>query len=968
MPNWYNGIEGLVSRLESALASQVGTKGSTNTGKGWSAWLMKHPDVNNAEVKAIGLDKLLDHNANTPLKAEDLHQWAVDNRLPLEQDVLSNGSTQYGAYTLKGPKQGYTETLYYSPVDDGVRVPREFRANHFEDLEDNLDFHTRQAQRPVSKGGLAHHVEEIQSDWAQAARDKGTYDPARPWEVFDPVTGEIHSSHPTRKSAADAADYVTHQLRREDGSPRFLDYIDARSEDRVPETPWALEQRGVPMYARAGFSKNLYDAASDPNVTHFTWSTGNQNSDHYNLATHGVHELRYTPPVYPNDGELKAMRPDGGLYRRFTVDAEHPLESYIGKELANRLLETDATGTWGVHVLPTHSISVGGQGMRNFYDQKLPKEAAWQLRRLGMDPSVVGTVDVVGPPKVNGAEFNEISSRFWNRRNSPLYQDMTPEAFSGWQSDLIDLGHKYDPEATHGLVYAADAVIGDAYDAFRANPSHQTRTNLRDAVRQAKDAFINAIGAARDTVHGFELTPEIRQRILERGLPIMGGGGLGLMSALGNSSKAEAAGLPSITRRTSSLIEAPLEDVIAFAKQHAGRDLTPEELRNIEAYWQQGSRVPAFRAAGPDEKRAWAVNSWDQPGTHFDLTPDGAQARDFEVYPTEVRPYLLRARSVAPVTDQEANSPSDLLHVLETGSTPYLEGRQAQTYFGRRIDPEEIAPALKRLGVDGLLYDNATEGLAELTAKAKALQHTWKGTGLESRRAEDISNPSLVIMPDAGSRDISRAKFDPERYTNPSFLASAAGGGLGVGLLSSQAFAAPSASQQIKEIAEGQAAPWEGLENTGSVHLPAGKDDPFLALLHGAAGLTRPGWVADIGTSALNQPMEAALNVGMLAGRVSPWVGVPLMLSGAAHTDDAYAPAIPLDGRKVHVPQAEARPAIGRTAPESADYDALLSAYKQQNPTLGDFWESHVSGPMNKWYTDNVLDNQALVNLWANRP
>ena len=78
-----------------------------------------------------------------------------------------------------------------------------------------------------------------------------------------------------------------------------------------------------------------------------------------------------------NDGtyDIKASKKDNEIFNQKSI-SEQSLPDYVGKEMANKIIEAEksrkptATGTNYARGL---DLEVGGEGMKGFYDQMLPK-------------------------------------------------------------------------------------------------------------------------------------------------------------------------------------------------------------------------------------------------------------------------------------------------------------------------------------------------------------------------------------------------------------------------------------------------------------------------------------------------------------------------------------------------------------------------------------------------------------------
>jgi hypothetical protein len=134
------------------------------------------------------------------------------------------------------------------------------------------------------------------------------------------------------------------------------------------------------------------------------------------------------------------------------------------------------------------------------------------------------------------------------------------------------------------------------------------------------------------------------------------------------------------------------------------------------------------------------------------------------------------------VSDRESNSLGALMHLMENGapvSTLNIRNladldSAAMKYYGRKPTPQEVADFASIKKIDSFVYPNRSE--ASIGNAAHDRGEVIQSLPVIDRSADNIPNPSLVLMPNnGGSRDISRAKFDIGQYLDPKYTASAAG-------------------------------------------------------------------------------------------------------------------------------------------------------------------------------------------------
>lgn len=202
------------------------------------------------------------------------------------------------------------------------------------------------------------HVEELQSDWGQDGREKGFYDPKKPYEVFNKKTGEVLSSHPTHSDAWDAFRSIPEDQAAD------LDY--GRSQ-KVPGGPYV----GNTQHWTDLALKNVLREAALGNYDGVVFTPGQAQADRYGLEKQ-VDAIHYTPETKT----LHAQPKNGGNpIVQSDVEPQH-LPGLIGKEAASKLM--DPSNAYNVNGTTRHSLvgddlKMGGEGMKGYYDSIVPK-------------------------------------------------------------------------------------------------------------------------------------------------------------------------------------------------------------------------------------------------------------------------------------------------------------------------------------------------------------------------------------------------------------------------------------------------------------------------------------------------------------------------------------------------------------------------------------------------------------------
>ncbi len=200
-----------------------------------------------------------------------------------------------------------------------------YRSTHWE--EPNVLAHVRFNDRVDVAGKKTLFIEEIQSDWHQAGREKGYNRPL------------------TR------ADYEAGKTIRVPGG--------------VPDAPFTKTWDDLVLKRMVRYSaENGYDQIA--------WTTGKMQAERYDLAKF-VDRVDYLPST----GNLNAFK-DGKIVMS-EVATPQKLQDYIGKEAADRLLNRPTNivshGSDRWNQISGIDLQVGGEGMKGFYDKILVEKA-----------------------------------------------------------------------------------------------------------------------------------------------------------------------------------------------------------------------------------------------------------------------------------------------------------------------------------------------------------------------------------------------------------------------------------------------------------------------------------------------------------------------------------------------------------------------------------------------------------------
>jgi len=320
-------------------------------------------------------------------------QEAYDSGLIFQPEYEEG--TQFGEWTLKGGRD-YEEKLLVLP--EATDRSKNYTGGHFQ--EDNVVAHIRSTSRMIGNK-RAHFIEEFQSDWwldgrqmgfagenkkgLHVEKERGGY-----FGIFDKDGNRISSVNNPYNTEAEANEVVQHMINQ-----------------GVPKMPFTN------TWPDLAFRRAVYDAAGrDADV--IAWTNGAEQADRYDLRNY-VDEIQVTLPEKPVPGEkvtrevvigVKNGRPiplevdDKGIITHTTLYSQRdivgkPLEEFIGKEMADKIMAAEKHGTFsGV------DLYIGGEGKKKLYDKMFPKIANKFAKKYGEKAELVDMETPDGVVKV----------------------------------------------------------------------------------------------------------------------------------------------------------------------------------------------------------------------------------------------------------------------------------------------------------------------------------------------------------------------------------------------------------------------------------------------------------------------------------------------------------------------------------------------------------------------------------------
>ena len=383
-------------------------------------------------------------------------------------------------------------------LDKKRNSPKPYYSGHWTD-DPNVLAHMRVQDRKGPNGEKILHVEEIQSDWHQEGRKKGYKNEEalnKAQLAFDNYNKDARErmrqlllKESESEMAPDRAlRFVNQYVDGMDASavasflnekPAFVDLYRATKDvgsTGVPDAPFKKNWHELAM-------KRLLNYAAENGYDSIALTPGAEQAKRYSLAKQ-LDEVQFDP----NTGYLAGRDHNGKLVvAQKGVTAEN-LEDYIGKEGAQKILQTPVDEV-GQHTLRGADLEVGGEGMKGFYDKMLPDYLNTFGKPYGSQVQMNSTPVSTRDPK----------STSWGGGMPGDHPFITVQ----------DLNEPFD-----GMV-----------ELMRRNADTGEETLVGRMTRPESERLMAEELKKLDTynqikLHNFPITPEMRESIKQKGLPL----------------------------------------------------------------------------------------------------------------------------------------------------------------------------------------------------------------------------------------------------------------------------------------------------------------------------------------------------------------------------------------------------------------------------------------------------------------
>jgi hypothetical protein len=374
-------------------------------------------------------------------------------------------------------------------LDVAKKTSTNYKSQHWDDP--NVLAHIRVQDRTGPNGEKILHVEEIQSDWHQQGRKQGYKsgnDHEKQWKDYQKeLLNKYGIESEDRNLAGIYSDLSTNATPEE--MARYNELKDLVSADSkgVPDAPFKKNWHELAM-------KRLLNYAADNGYDSIALTPGSEQAKRYDLSKqiNTISWNKRNDGLYGIEADTVEGRP---IIKKGMTEQE--LEDTVGKEVASRIVngvgrfESDPlfdSGKLTRGKLENLDLKVGGEGMMGFYDKMLPDYLNNYGKSYGAQVEMNSVPISTRDPKSTGWDGGQGDHPFMTS------QDLS-EPFDG----MVELLRRNPETGEHDLVGRM----------LRADSERRIAQELQklDTVNQIK-------------LHNFPITPEMRESIKQKGLPL----------------------------------------------------------------------------------------------------------------------------------------------------------------------------------------------------------------------------------------------------------------------------------------------------------------------------------------------------------------------------------------------------------------------------------------------------------------
>lgn len=262
----------------------------------------------------------------------------------------------------------HAKSLYEkgSPYSGIKPISTDFKSQHFD--QPNILAHMRVNDRVDADGKKVLFVEEVQSDWHQAGRKKGYFSQeaidknmAEQSKLVAEKTKILDEAKPFTDKGMDAPQDVLDRFTAADDRLTALRKEESKLKMGTPDAPFKTTWHELAL-------KRAIQVAAEGGYDRIAFTTGKTQAERYDLSKE-IDSIRWS---HSPDGTygINALRDTDSVISKNKLSIEQ-VEELVGKDIAKKI-EIGAKDSFAGAIQGV-DLQVGGEGMKGFYDQILPK-------------------------------------------------------------------------------------------------------------------------------------------------------------------------------------------------------------------------------------------------------------------------------------------------------------------------------------------------------------------------------------------------------------------------------------------------------------------------------------------------------------------------------------------------------------------------------------------------------------------
>jgi len=361
-------------------------------------------------------------------------------------------------------------------------------------------------------GKKSLHLEEIQSDWHQQGRDKGYKSKLKPEDIEvkfikgNPPEGADPRNYP---GYWESFDKQGNMISRHGGNrPEDVvrqEAITLRSKEGVPDAPFKKTWHELAL-------KRAIREAAENGYERLSWTPGEAQAARYDLSKQinllsGMKEPngKYNIYLEGKDGRPLFSDQNGFSYNGQKSVTVEELENLVGKEVAKKITEGKPNKEGWVDVRDK-DLKIGGEGMKGFYDQIIPKSVEKIAKEFGVK------VKKDNLP-VNEKQIEKLWKEFENTKPDEI---ATKEHKKDWD-EMVEARRRLQPlidDRNRELNNVEYEIVKKDWDEINKALDQIHEQMVEDTLRRKEKELKG------ESIFYIDIPPSMRQSIVGKGFPL----------------------------------------------------------------------------------------------------------------------------------------------------------------------------------------------------------------------------------------------------------------------------------------------------------------------------------------------------------------------------------------------------------------------------------------------------------------